>query len=148
MQAILFTSFAEAQPGSAAEINLLIAWCWILLGFCSGTALGSGFHKDNWLGGFASLKRRLYRLAHISFFGLGAVNFMFWLTRRGIVMSDPIAAWASTGFVVGAVTMPLACVLMAHRPKSRPLFAIPVISLIAGAGLTLWTILQTIKEAP
>lgn len=120
----------------------MIAWAWVLLGFLSGTALGLRFHQEHWLGGFGSFKRRLYRLAHISFFGLGAVNLMFWLTCRVIVMSDPFASWASWSFAAGAMTMPLACVLTAHFPKSRPLFALPVLSLIAAAGMTLWAVLQ------
>ena len=73
---------------------------------------------------------------------------MFWLTRRVIVMSDPFASWASWSFVAGAMTMPLACVLTAHFPKSRPLFALPVLSLIAAAGMTLWAVLQTNWKVP
>jgi len=129
-------------------INLIVAWTWVLLGFLSGAALGVKFHEERWLGGFGSLRRRLYRLAHISFFGLGAVNLMFWLTRRAIAMSEPFASWASWGFVAGAITMPLACVLMAHFPRSRPLFAVPVLSLIAAAGLTLCAVVQTTRELP
>ena len=110
--------------------------------------MGLRFHEDHWLGGFGSFKRRLYRLAHISFFGLGAVNLMFWLTQRAVVMSEALASLASWGFVVGAMTMPLACVLMAHCPKSRPLFAVPVLSLFAAAALTLWAVLQRTGGLP
>jgi len=138
----------EAAPAIVSGINLIVAWTWVLLGFFSGAALGLKFHEERWLGGFGSLRRRLYRLAHISFFGLGAVNLMFWLTRRAIAMSEPFASWASWGFVAGAITMPLACVLMAHFPRSRPLFAVPVLSLIAAAGLTLCAVTQTIRELP
>ncbi|HXR49058.1 MAG TPA: hypothetical protein VN784_16610, partial [Candidatus Limnocylindrales bacterium] len=59
--------------------NLFLAWLWILLGFVTGMALGLFFHHENWLGGYGSFKRRMYRLGHISFFGLGAVNLLFWL---------------------------------------------------------------------
>lgn len=139
---------AESNPAVAAGINLIVAWGWVLLGFLSGAAMGLKFHEERWLGGFGSLKRRLYRLAHISFFGLGAVNLMFWLTHRVIIRSEPLASMASWGFIVGAMTMPLACVLMAHFPRSRPLFAVPVLSLIAAAGLTLAALLKTTRELP
>jgi hypothetical protein len=62
------------------NLNLLVAWLWILLGFVSGMLLGLFFHHEKWLGGYASFKRRLYRFAHISFFGLGAVNLLLCLT--------------------------------------------------------------------
>lgn len=123
-----------------AGINLLVAWTWIALGFASGLALGMKFHQPDWLGGYASLKRRLYRLAHISFFGLGAVNLMFYLTTKGLAASTSVTV-ASAAFVAGAVAMPLCCVLMAHRPALRLLFAVPVISLLVGAGLTISEIL-------
>ena len=38
------------------QINLLLAWLWILLGFISGLVLGICFHRENWLGGYASFK--------------------------------------------------------------------------------------------
>ena len=64
------------------QINLVFAWVWILAGFLSGMAMGLFFDKENWLGGYASHKRRMYRLGHIAFFGLGTVNFIFYLTAR------------------------------------------------------------------
>ena len=54
-----------------SNLNLFLGWLWILLGFVSGMALGMFFHRENWLGGYGSFKRRMYRLGHISFFGLG-----------------------------------------------------------------------------
>src|SRR5690349_5894470 len=101
------------------QINLIIAWLWILLGFVSGMMLGLFFHGENWLGGYASFKRRLYRLAHISFFGLGAVNLFFWLTVRTFPAGSLLVAVASWTFVVGAITMPVCSVIMAHFPKAH-----------------------------
>jgi len=125
--------------------NLVLAWLWMLLGFLSGLVMGMFFHQEQWLGGYGSLRRRLYRLAHISFFGLGAVNLLFWFTVHAI---DPgqfkfLTVVASRAFIVGAVTMPLCCVLMAHFPKSHLFFAVPVLSLLLGCGLTLTMLVQS-----
>ena len=117
--------------------NLILAWLWILLGFVSGLLLGLFFHGENWLGGYGSFKRRMYRLGHISFFGLGAVNLLFWLTMQNISPSESLAAVASWMFIVGAITMPLCCAFMAHFPKAHLIFAVPVVSLIAAGALTL-----------
>src|SRR2546421_2773802 len=111
------------------EINLLIAWLWLSLGFLSGLLLGLFFHRENWLGGYASLRRRLYRLAHISFFGLGFVNLCFYLTIRTLALSPASVAAASWALVLGALTMPVCCLLAAHFPRTRPLFTVPVASL-------------------
>jgi len=127
---------------ASPHLNLIAAWLGILLGFLSGMMLGMFFHDEKWLGGYASHKRRLYRLGHISFFGLGAVNLFFWLTVKNLPMAGPHGGWASGLFVLGAATMPLCCVLMAHWPKLHLLFSVPVVSLIAAAVLTVAAILN------
>lgn len=124
------------------HINLLLSWLWILLGFVSGMVIGMFFHRENWLGGYGSFKRRMYRLGHISFFGLGAVNLMFWLTVKALFLSSPPVEIASWAFVTGAVTMPLCCLVMAHFPKAHMLFAVPVISLIVAGTLTLMEVIK------
>jgi hypothetical protein len=126
-----------AMTLACAQWNLIAAWLGILLGFVSGMMLGMFFHDEKWLGGYASHKRRLYRLGHISFFGLGAVNLFFWLTVKSFSAPGPNWGLASGLFVLGAATMPLCCVVMAHWPRLHLLFAVPVISLIVAAVLTL-----------
>lgn len=125
------------MKNSFPQPTLLIAWLWILSGFVSGMVLGMFFHREDWLGGYSSFKRRMYRLAHISFFGLGAVNLFFWLTAKILPASSPLLPVASWAFVVGAITMPICCVVVAHFPKAHMLFAVPVFSLLIGGALTL-----------
>jgi hypothetical protein len=122
------------------QINLVLAWLWLLLGFVSGLGLGMNFHHESWLGGYTSLRRRLYRLGHISFFGLGAVNLLFWLTARTLSHAGPPVAVASWAFVVGAITMPLCCLIMAHAPRLHLIFAVPVLGLVTGGALMLGTV--------
>lgn len=125
-----------------AQLNLILAWLWILLGFLSGMVLGLFFHRENWLGGYASLRRRMYRLGHISFFGLGAVNLLFWLTVKDLAGGGAALGTASGAFAVGALTMPIGCAIMAHFPKSYLIFTVPVLSLIAGGTLTLFAVVK------
>ena len=124
------------------EINLALAWLWILLGFLSGAILGLNFHREDWLGDYGSFARRLCRLGHISFFGLGVVNLLFYFTVRLLAISGSLLGWSSWGFVTGAVTMPICCFAIAFRPKLRLLFAVPILSLITG-GLTMsWEMIK------
>ena len=136
------------MKSDAAQLNLVFAWVWVLLGFVSGMGLGLFFHRENWLGGYGSFKRRMYRLGHISFFGLGVVNLLFWLTMQKITVSGPVATGASWAFVIGGVTMPLCCLVMAHRVRAHLIFTVPVVSLIAGALLTLATLVHGSGAAP
>ena len=120
-----------------ANVNLIFSWAWILLGFLSGLALGLFFDREDWLGGYTSFRRRLYRLGHISFFGLGAVNLMFYFTARFALPPSDLRDLASISFILGGVTMPLACLIVAHRQQWKSLFAIPVVSLVIAGLLTL-----------
>ena len=122
---------------SVAIFNLQLAWVWILLGFISGAIMGSFFHRENWLGGYGSLPRRMYRLGHISFFGLSIINLMFFVTARELALGGAAIVWASRGFAAGAITMPICCGLMAHMPRARLFFAVPVVSLLGACLLTL-----------
>lgn len=122
---------------AGSHLNLLAAWLGILCGFLSGFVLGLFFHREDWLGGYGSFKRRLYRLAHISFFGLGAVNLLFYFTAQQFSVAAPLVSVASDAFIAGAISMPLSCIVIAHFPKARMLFAVPVLNLIIGGVLTL-----------
>jgi hypothetical protein len=126
----------------APQVNLALAWLWLLLGFLSGLGLGCFFHREDWLGGYGSFQRRMYRLGHISFFGLGFVNLGFYFTARVLPESEPFLPLASCSLLVGAVSMPLCCLLMAHLPRTRLLFAVPVLSLLLGGGLTTFMVLH------
>ena len=122
--------------------NLILAWLWILLGFVSGMVLGLFFRGENWLGGYASFKRRMYRLGHISFFGLGAVNLLFCLTVQNFPLTGARIHCASLAFIVGAVAMPVCCAVMTHFPKAHLVFSVSVVSLITGGILTLLEVIK------
>jgi len=124
------------------HLNLVIAWLWLLLGFVAGMALGMFFHGENWLGGYGGFKRRMYRLGHISFFGLGVVNLLFCLTAQTFSLAGQLVSIASWAFIAGAITMPVCCVVMAHFPKAHLIFAVPVTSLITGGVLTFMEVIK------
>lgn len=116
--------------------NEAFGWLWITVGLVAGAGLGLGFHRPHWLGGYGALPRRLLRLGHIALIALGFLNVLvgFSLPRAALApWEQQLVSWA---WIVGAVTMPLVCVLTAWRVRLRHLFVVPVASLIAG-GVTL-----------
>jgi len=120
------------------EANFYAAWIGFLLGGVAGAIQGLYFHDEAWLGGYGSWRRRLLRLGHISFFGLGFVNLAFALSRPMLGVERGLA-WASTLLIVGAITMPLLCYLSAFRKPFRHLFFIPVLSVVGGIAVVIWT---------
>lgn len=59
----------------------------MLAGALSGAIVGLFFYRDEWMGGYNSWRRRLTRLGHISFFGLGFLNLIFAATAVQLSLS-------------------------------------------------------------
>ena len=110
-----------------ADWNMVAGWSGMLLGLFAGASIGLFFHQESFAGGYASFRRRLMRLGHVAFFGLGILNVLYALTLdfTGAVLRYP--ALASLSLIAAAVLMPLICFLSAWRMPFRHLFAIPVI---------------------
>lgn len=119
------------------EANLLAGWIGMLGGLLSGALIGLFFHKEEWMGGYASFRRRLARLGHISFFGLGFLNLLFGLSAAAVPLPPGNIAVSSTALIVGAIAMPITCFLTAWRKPFRHLFPIPVVSIATGIGSVL-----------
>lgn len=104
----------------------------MLAGVASGAASGLYFHDETWLGGYGSFRRRMTRLGHISFFGLGFLNLLFAFTANAVPLAPPYRPIASVALIAGAVTMPLCCFLSAWRERFRLWFPVPVLAVSAG----------------
>ena len=122
--------------------NEVFGWCWILCGLLAGLALGMRFHAEDWLGGYASHPRRLLRLGHISFLGLGILNILFALSAPQLRLPPEHLGVASWAFIAGALSMPACCAIMAWRRELHLVFAVPVTSLLLGTGLVVFGYLR------
>ncbi|MEO5879524.1 MAG: hypothetical protein ABIR22_05115 [Candidatus Eisenbacteria bacterium] len=123
--------------------NAVFGWCSILAGFLTGMLLGMGFHREEFLGGYASLRRRMLRLGHIALVALGGLNVLFALSASQLRLGPAALAVASGAWMFGGVAMPLCCALMAFWPAVRPLFALPIVSLSLAAGLVIWGLVRS-----
>jgi len=117
-------------------LNFIAGW-WLILGaFGTGAIIGLGFHREDFLGGYGSLRRRLTRLGHIALAALGGLNVLYGLCP---VSDRPgsAAGWTEGLFLAGAIAMPAVCFLSAWRPAFRHLFFVPVTLLIGAVVLVL-----------
>jgi len=119
------------------RVNLCAGWIAVFVGLLVGAGIGMFFHRDEWLGGYGSWRRRMLRLTHISLVGTGLLNLAFALSL-GSPARGRCPPVASVLFVVGAVTMPLVCGLSAWRPAFRHLFFVPVSSLVVATAISLF----------
>lgn len=115
-------------------VNIVAAWIAIFAGIVAGTISGLFFHREQFLGGYTGWPRRLVRLGHVAFFGLGLINLSFALTTQVMGITSGIEL-PSILLIIGLVTMPLVCYMAALRKPLRHLFVIPVVSVLAGVML-------------
>lgn len=109
-------------------INWFGGWSLIGLAFVTGAVIGLGFHRDDFLGGYGSFRRRIVRLGHIALAALGLMNVVFGLA------SWPDGRWgelASIALLAGGIAMPAVCFLTGWRAGFRQLFFIPVLLLLS-----------------
>ena len=113
-------------------MNFLAGWWLILSAFVTGAALGLGFHREEFLGGYGSFRRRLARLGHIALAALGGLNVLYG------VCPVPVSVWPGRLLLAGAIAMPLVCFLSAWKETFRHLFFVPVALLISAVALILY----------
>jgi hypothetical protein len=113
-------------------LNLIGGWLGMLAGVFCGAILGLFFHREDWMGGYASYRRRLTRLGHISFFGLGFLNLIFAATAGLLNLHGRSLNISSMSLIVAAITMPVCCFLTAWKKPFRHLFPIPVLAAAVG----------------
>jgi hypothetical protein len=124
------------NEGRPIVSNLVVGWTGILLGLTAGAAMGLFFWREDWLGGYGSWRRRMIRLGHVSFFGLGFINIAFELSVSHLALPRGAAlSAASFCLCLGAATMPLVCYLAAWRQPFRHLFFVPVAAVVAGVAI-------------
>lgn len=118
-------------------LNLFAAWIGFMLGAVAGATTGLFFDRETWLGGYADWRRRMVRLGHVSFFGLGLLNLGFFLTveARGMRAGIELPGYL---LIVGAVTMPLVCYLSALRKAFRHLFFVPAGAVTIALAVFTW----------
>jgi len=121
----------------SGQINILFGWAWMCVGFLSGMILGIRSEGEQWLGGYASLKRRYLRLAHVAFVALSIINILYGKELGTIDLSNHLKNIGSALMIFGAAGVPLACISAAFVKKTRYLLPIPAFAVLIGVIILL-----------
>lgn len=130
--------------------NIIFAWIWIFFGVVSGMALGLFVFNgplvlSDDLMDYSSLTRRFLRLAHISFFGLGLINWLYGISIYTLKLS--LEKTTSLLYIVGGITMPLFLSISAFYEPFKYALSIPASCVFLALILTLRSILMRDKKA-
>ena len=122
--------------GPTHVLNWQIGWWLILLSFVTGAGIGLFFHREDFLGGYSSFRRRIVRLGHIALAALGMLNVIFSYSPWPL-SGTTAASVASLAFIFGGIAMPAICFLTGWRERCRQLFFIPVLALLIAVSFTI-----------
>ena len=118
-------------------LNFSAGWWLILTAFVSGAIIGLGFHREDFLGGYHSFRRRLLRLGHVALAALGMLNVVYGLSPVPPATGG-LAALPGRLLLAGAIAMPLVCFLSVWRKFCRYFFFIPVTLLLSAVILIIY----------
>jgi hypothetical protein len=120
------------------ELNFVAGWCLVLAAFVCGAVIGLRFHREDYLGGYGSFRRRLLRLGHVALAALGLVNVVYGLSPAHD--RTQLGDWPALLLFSGAVAMPSICFLAAWRQSFRHLFFLPVTLLTVAIALIIYEV--------
>jgi hypothetical protein len=113
-------------------LNITFGLIWILVGLAVGAPMARALFEPGWLGGYASLERRLLRLAHVAFIALGSLNVVLGMALQSRAVTVPAEAFTCAALAGGALLMPL--FLLASMRVRAVLWALPIPFLLFFGG--------------
>jgi hypothetical protein len=126
------------------QSNRRIGWTSTVLGAVTGLIMGlwsfdGPVPVPGWLGDYGETSRRLARLGHIAWFGLGILNLLLARDLPDLSLKPAAKRWASVAMNVGNIGLPLTLFAAAiYRPLKYlmpgPALAVLVALALAAAG--------------
>lgn len=123
--------------------NRLVAWTGFGLGVISGALMGlwafdGPLDPPVWIGDYENTPRRLMRLGHISFFGIGYLNLFLARELPGFDLEHRTKALASRCMNVANTLLPLLLFAAAAYGPLKYLLPFPVIAALTALVIAAW----------
>jgi hypothetical protein len=124
----------------AVASNRLVGWTSLTLGAATGLVMGLWSFDGpapvpELLGSYDDVSRRLARLGHIAFFGLGILNLLLARELASLALSSAAKRAASRAMNVGNVFLPLTLFAAAAYHPLKYLMSIPATAVLLALGI-------------
>lgn len=111
-------------------MNLAVGWGSMAVGALTGLILGlwsfgGPVPVPDWLGDYDTLPRRLMRLGHVAFFGLGILNILLAFHLGRLRSKDRLARIGLTAMIFGNIFLPLTLICAAFFEPLKYLMSLP-----------------------
>ena len=124
-------------------MNRSIGWASLAAGVATGLVMGlwsfdGPLPSPAWLGEYSDTPRRLARLGHIAFFGLGILNILLARELSESSLRERGRRLASRAMNVGNVLLPLNLFVAAAWHPAKYVMAIPATAVFVALCLAAW----------
>ena len=127
--------------------NRVVGWSSLALGAVTGLILGlwsfdGPMAVPEWLGGYGDTSRRLMRLGHIAFFGLGILNLLLARELSLLGLRAGARRAASVAMNFGNIFLPLTLIAAAVYRPFKYLMPLPALAVTIAMALAAWGALR------
>lgn len=128
-----FEAFTGSLRASRPTFNCAVGWSSLAIGAITGLVLGmwsfgGPIPVPEMVGNYDALPRRLLRLGHIAFFGLGILNIMLARQLGSRHRSEPSMRLALGAMNFGNVGLPLTLIVAAFFEPAKYLMSVPAMA--------------------
>lgn len=142
-----------AEPSvSAASLaigaNRTIGWCSLLVGALTGMVMGlwsfdGPMPVPDWVGAYGETSRRLLRLGHIAFFGLGILNILLAQQLPKFRLDEGLKRLGALCMNFGNVFLPLTLLAASIYHPLKYLMAVPATAVVIALALSAFGAVST-----
>ena len=123
--------------------NRLVGWCSFVVGITVGLVMGlwsfnGPLPVPDFLGQYDDLSRRLARLGHIAFFGLGIVNLLLARELPRVGLQPAVRRLASTAMNFGNIFLPSTLLAAAAFHPIKYFLPVPATAVLVALVLVAW----------
>lgn len=124
------------MPRQDARLNRLVGWLSLCTGAVTGLILGlwsfgGPLAVPAWLGDYGDTSRRMARLGHIAFFGLGIINILVARELPRLSLSARTSRLCSFAMNFGNIFLPITLFVAAAWHPLKYLFSLPALCVTA-----------------
>ncbi len=138
---------------SAEETCRLFAWCSFVLGISTGLILGlwsfdGPFPTPEWLGEYDSVSRRMTRLGHIAYFGLGFLTLLISWELPKLTLESREKMIAAKAMIFGNMALPLTLFAASIYHPLKYLMPIPALFVLLAMSIAAKGAYKRYSELP
>jgi hypothetical protein len=142
---------AKANPLPLGEWNRRVGWVSMCVGIGTGLIMGlwsfyGPLEVPAWLGAYDQTPRRLARLGHIAFLGLGILNLLLAGTLNHLALGPRGRRAASWAMNFGNIFLPLTLFAAAAYAPLMYVMSVPALAVFAALLLTAYGVCR--REPP